>query len=81
MKKTAALLLACALLLTLALPFLLPSGALLDEARDQMMEEVWEAEDSGLFSWLIPSAKAEAALTPLPIDFSPGRQLDAPRQT
>ncbi|MGI6724831.1 MAG: phosphodiester glycosidase family protein [Christensenellales bacterium] len=77
MKKTSTLILALALLISLALPFLVPSGALLDEANYQLLEERWqEEEDSGALSWLIPSAAAQPALEPLPMDFSPGRSLD-----
>lgn len=77
MKKTTTLILALALLISLALPFLVPSGALLDEANYHLLEERWqEEEDSGALSWLIPSAAAQPALEPLPMDFSPGRPLD-----
>ena len=62
MKKTTTLILALALLISLALPFLVPSGALLDEANYQLLEERWqEEEDSGALSWLIPSAAAQPA--------------------
>ncbi|HPY43699.1 MAG TPA: hypothetical protein PLO90_04970, partial [Clostridia bacterium] len=77
MKKTTTLILALALLISLALPFLVPSGALLDEANYHLLEERWQKEeDSSALSWLIPSAAAQPALEPLPMDFSPGRPLD-----
>ncbi len=80
MKKKTALLLALTLLMSLALPFLLPSGAMLDAHRMRLLEEVWEAEDeeeSGLLDWLLPIAKAESGtVTPLPIDLTPGFPLD-----
>jgi len=84
MKKTASLLLILALLMSLALPFLLPSGALLDARREQLMEELWaqeEQEGASLLRFLLPSARAEAALSPLPIDFSPGAKLDPAKFT
>lgn len=74
MKKTAALLLICALLLTLLLPFALPSGALIEARREEMMEAYWQEQEGGLLRWLIPGARAEQQLDPLPIDFSPGRE-------
>lgn len=87
MKKGTASLLILALLASLALPFALPSGALLDERKTQLMEEVWEQEEqeeSSLLRWLLPSAKAEstqekeeaADIQPLPIDFTEGPKLD-----
>ncbi len=58
------------------MPFALPSGALLEDEKMRMEEEIWalEEESSWLFT-LLPAARAEApALTPLPMDFSPGQQ-------
>ncbi len=74
-KRTVVLLFALAFLMSLALPFILPSGAVLDDYKTQMMEEMWEDSDSSLLDFLMPSAKAETALTPLPIDFTPGLPL------
>ncbi len=69
-----------AFLLTLAIPFILPSGAMLDEHKTRLLEEVWEAqenEESGFLLWLLPSARAESQpVTPLPVDFTPGYALD-----
>ena len=63
-RKTRALM-ALALILALALPFLVPSGALLDSRREQLMEEMWQEEDAGpdaggLLDFLLPGASAEA---------------------
>lgn len=64
------------------LPFLIPSGAMIDSERmrlyEQMDIESYEEWDDGLSSLLlllVPSAKAEESKTfePLPIDFSGGR--------
>ncbi len=78
MRKKATLLLILALVLTLALPFVLPSGAVLSDARDRMLNEMWENEESSLLNLLFPKAKAEStqAINPLPIDFTPGKPLD-----
>lgn len=80
-RKTRALM-ALTLILALALPFLVPSGALLDSRREQLMEEMWQEEDAGpdaggLLDFLLPGASAEAQkpVTPLPEDFSPGYPL------
>jgi len=75
-KKIATLLLALALLMSLALPFLLPSGALLEEKRDELMDQLWQQEEGGWLTWLLPTARAQSAPPPLPIDFSPGRELN-----
>ena len=79
MKKATVLLLILALILSAALPFALPSGALLQSERDRMQEEIWEREEasrSGLLSFLLPRAKAEKPeYQPLPIDFSEGPKL------
>lgn len=79
MRKTAALLFLLAMLSSLALPFVLPSGALLDEAKTRMLDELWEEEEEplGFLDWLIPGAAAEKAMSPLPMDFSPGKPLNA----
>jgi len=82
-RKTRALI-ALALILALALPFLVPSGALLDSQRNRMMEELWQEEEAGgedagrLLDLLLPRASAETAkpATPLPEDFSPGYPLN-----
>jgi exopolysaccharide biosynthesis protein len=79
MKKKSTLLLVLALLMTLTLPFVLPSGAMLDAERSRMMDELWEEEeqDEGSFlHWLLPRASAEGSFEPLPIDFTPGQPLD-----
>lgn len=81
MKRKTAILLVLALLLSLALPFVLPSGALLTDAKDRMLNELWEMEEeeeSGLLNLLFPRASAETApiIQPLPIDFSPGMTPD-----
>jgi exopolysaccharide biosynthesis protein len=83
MKRSTALIIALTLLLTLALPLLLPSGAMLISRRDQLLDEMWEAEDrieGGLIDLLFPRAKAEGeAPAALPMDFSPGMPLDPAR--
>ncbi len=80
MKHRARLLFILAVLLTLALPLLVPSGALLTQERDRMLEEMWEAEDSGgfLIHWLIPRARAEFTdeAYALPVDFTSGPALN-----
>ena len=80
MKKTTVFLLILALIMSAALPFVLPSGALLQSERERMQEEIWEreeAQESGLLSFLLPKARAEEpAFTPLPIDFSEGPKLN-----
>ncbi|NLX83454.1 MAG: phosphodiester glycosidase family protein [Clostridiales bacterium] len=80
MRKTSIILFALALLMTLTLPFILPSGGLLDEARNRMQEELWAQEEQEESSWLrflLPAATAEEKpLTPLPIDFSKGPKPD-----
>lgn len=81
MKKTTVYLLILALLMSAALPFALPSGALLQSERERMQEEIWEQEearDSGLLSFLLPRASAEEKprFSPLPIDFSEGPKLN-----
>ncbi|NLD33524.1 MAG: phosphodiester glycosidase family protein [Clostridiales bacterium] len=63
-----------AALFVLSLPLLVPSGALLDEERNRMLEEL--PEESGWLYWLMPAARAEAPLAPLPMDLSPGRVPD-----
>lgn len=67
---------AVAVVLLLILPFSLPSGAMPDDVKTRLLEEVWE-EDEGedLFARLFTGASAEEQpLTPLPIDFTPGRK-------
>lgn len=83
MKKTTTLLLTIAIALSLALPFILPSGALLDNEKERLLEEMWEREEdegASLPGWLLPAAGAEAmpevAVAPLPFDFSAGYPLD-----
>ena len=81
MKRKTVLVLVLALLLTLVFPFVLPSGALLTDAKDRMQNELWEMEEeeeSGLMGLILPRASAETtpAIQPLPIDFSPGLPPD-----
>ena len=80
MKRSTAFIIALTLLMTLALPLLVPSGAMLIGRRDQLLEEMWEAEDDfegGLMNLLFPRAKAEGEQpASLPVDFSPGMPLD-----
>lgn len=86
MKKTSTLLFALALLLSLCLPLLVPSGAMLESQHNRLLEEVWaqeeESEDQapkegGFLRFLFPTAKAESAPSyALPLDFSPGQPLD-----
>ena len=84
-KKTCTLLVALTLLMSLALPFLVPSGALLGHEAARLEEENWQEEDgeeesAGLLDWLLPRAKAESAAA-LPLDFSPGKAPDASKFT
>ena len=82
MKKANTLLLILAFLITLVLPFALPSGAMLEEPRSRMTEELWaqEEQDEGSFLlWLLPQASAEGSFEPLPIDFTPGHPLSPDR--
>ncbi|HSK68832.1 MAG TPA: phosphodiester glycosidase family protein [Candidatus Limnocylindria bacterium] len=84
MKNPRVILLVIALAMSLALPFLVPSGALLTAERDRLLEEMWEAEDDagalpgGLLALLLPRAHAATAEEQyaLPADFSPGAPLD-----
>lgn len=64
----------------LSLPFLIPSGAMLDSERmilfEQMHDEYDDWDKEGRFpliDLLITRAQAESPLDPLPIDFSGGR--------
>ena len=82
MKNKARLLLLLALLLSLAIPFLVPSGAMLYDHKSRLLEETWEmeedeTEEGGLINWLLPRASAEALTEyALPFDFSPGPPPD-----
>ena len=53
MKKANTLLLILAFLITLMLPFALPSGAMLDEPRSRMTEELWAQEEQDEESFLL----------------------------
>lgn len=77
MNRTARLVcLLLAAVVVLSLPLLVPSGALLDEERNRLLEEM--PDESGWLTRLFPAAMAESpALAPLPMDFSPGRVADA----
>ena len=85
MNRKTNILIALTLLLTFALPFLVPSGALLNDRKTQMLEELWALEEEDQEgSWLyqlLPSARAEEKkpVTPLPVDFSPGYPLNPQR--
>lgn len=72
-KKTRIALLMLSIVMALTLAFIIPSGALLDEERYKLEDEIW-AQEEDLLSFIIPSANAEELLTPLPIDFSPGKK-------
>ncbi len=81
-KKTRMLLIALTLVMTLALPFVVPSGALLSHESERLNEEIWQEEGeegASLLDWLLPRAKAEAAA--LPMDFSPGKVPDPAKFT
>src|SRR5690606_11556824 len=57
-------------------------GAMLDEPRSRMTEELWaqEEQDEGSFLLrLLPRASAEGSFEPLPIDFTPGQPLSPNR--
>ncbi len=81
MNRTARLVcLLLAAVVVLSLPLLVPSGALLDEERNRLLEEM--PDESGWLTRLFPAAMAESpALAPLPMDFSPGRVADAQADT
>lgn len=74
----------CFLLFVLVIPFMVPSGAVLESEQNRMLEEKWAQEDevsgAGLLDLLLPRARAEvvpsANITPLPIDYSPGFMPD-----
>lgn len=72
-KKTRIVLLMLSIVMALTLAFIIPSGALLDEERYKLEDEIW-AQEEDLLSFIIPSANAEELLKPLPIDFSPGKK-------
>lgn len=87
MKKTSTLLFVLAILLSLCLPLLVPSGAMLESQHNRLLEEVWSREEEaleeeepqagGFLRFLLPGAKAESpADFSLPVDFSPGRPLN-----
>lgn len=79
----------CFLLLVLLIPFVVPSGAMLDDAQNRLMEEKWaEEEMTSGWTWtdlLFSRAKAEAVpavgITPLPRDYSPGFVPDPGKYT
>ncbi|MDD2562424.1 MAG: phosphodiester glycosidase family protein [Eubacteriales bacterium] len=79
--KTRNTLIILTLVMALALPFWVPSGALLDHEAARLDEELWQEEEGDdevaawLMNWLIPSASAQED-TALPIDFSPGPAPD-----
>ncbi len=86
-QKSRLVLIIVALAFVLTLPLYLSSGALLGEAKFRLLEEKWAEEDAetqteaGTLRWsfpFLPAAKAEEAprVTPLPIDFSPGMELN-----
>ena len=73
-NKTRILCITLAAIFVLSLPFYLSSGALLDDERNRLLDEM-PSEGAGLINLLIPGARAETtapALAPLPIDFSSG---------
>ncbi len=86
-KKTSLLLITLTLVMTLALPFLVPSGAMLSHQANRLNDALWEPEEgddsaSGLLDWLLPVAKAESApAASLPVDFSPGQVPDPSKFT
>ena len=79
-KKTQAICLVLMLVMAAALPLTLSSGALIEEDKMRMEEEIWQQEESkegasSFLRWLVPGARAEStALAPLPFDFSAGRK-------
>lgn len=87
-KRIRVSLIALALLLSLALPLIVPSGALLDVHAARMQDEIWETEEeedaeeaASFWNLLFPSARAESAASALPMDFSPGPQPDPAKFT
>lgn len=77
-KKAQASLLILILAFAMMLPVVIPSGTIPEDIRTKMEDELWAqdetTETSKLFQWLVPSAMAEEALEPLPMDFSKGRK-------
>ena len=84
-NKTRVVLIALTLVMTLALPFLAPSGALLGHQAERLYDEMWQEEEGGdasLLDWFIPKALAETApAAALPIDFSAGPAPDPAKFT
>ncbi|MHC1785683.1 MAG: phosphodiester glycosidase family protein [Christensenellales bacterium] len=77
-RTSRAICLLLAMLFVLSLPLYIPSGAMLDSQRNRLLDEQPDA-GGGLLDFLLPGALAEAALVPLPYDFSPGRAPDPAR--
>ena len=68
----------------LSLPFLVPSGAMLDSERMSLFEQMddeyddsWDEGSLRLIDLLMPKASAEAAFEPLPFDTTAGRTPSA----
>lgn len=85
-KRTRALLILLTLVMSLALPFLVPSGALLSHQAERLNEEIWQEEEgedgASLMDWLLPRARAQSApAAALPIDFSAGPAPDPAKFT
>ena len=82
-RSRQAILLVFILLFSLIMPFAIPSATIPEDIRASLEEELWsDAESFGgarLLNALFPSAVAEEALTPLPMDFSSGRKPDPSR--
>lgn len=74
--KTRTALIAFIVLFSLLLPLAIPSAAMPEDIRARLEEEMWQdgAEQASLLTLLMPSARAESALEPLPMDFSEGRK-------
>lgn len=77
-KSTKTLLIAFILLFSLMMPLAIPSGTVPEDIRAALEQEMWADEDypegAALLHALFPAARAEDALSPLPMDFSAGRK-------
>ncbi len=73
--RTLCIFLAAAFVLTI--PLFMPSGAMLNDEKNRLMDELPDDDWGGLLDWLLPAAQAEApAFSPLPVDLTPGRVPD-----
>ena len=83
-KSTRIFCLVLSVFFILSLPFLVPSGAMLDSERMSLFEQMddeyddsWDEGSLRLIDLLMPKASAEAAFEPLPFDTTAGRTPSA----